>query len=117
PRLVTATTDLSGLSVDITYNNASAAPALPGTYEVVATIDDANYTGSVSDTLVVTITTLVRHAPTLNGSIDGSLQVLLPENTTLNGRAYLSGDLLIVGTPTIRRNGGAAYAAVVDHTG
>jgi len=51
-------------------------------------------------------TALVRHAPALNGSVDGSVQVELPENITLNGSAKISRDLLVPGTP--RRSTAAA---------
>ena len=33
----------------------------------------------------VTGTALVRHAPSINGTIEGSLHQLLPEGSTLNG--------------------------------
>ena len=47
-------------------------------------------------------TALVRHAPTLNGNIDGSVQQMLGEAVTLNGGAAVTGDLLVPGTPTVR---------------
>ncbi len=53
PRVVTAMTDPAGLAVDISYDGLSAAPTDVGSYQIVATIVDANHTGSVSDTLVV----------------------------------------------------------------
>ena len=48
---------------------------------------------------------LVRHAPTLNGNIDGSVQHMLGEAVTLNGGAAVTGDLLVPDTPTVRLNG------------
>lgn len=53
PKVVTATTTPEGLTVDITYNGSTTAPADAGKYVVLATIDDANYEGSISDTLVI----------------------------------------------------------------
>ncbi|MFZ5495413.1 MAG: hypothetical protein ACOZE5_08770, partial [Verrucomicrobiota bacterium] len=44
-------------------------------------------------------TALVRHAPTLNGTVAGSVQVMTAENVTLNGGASVTGDLLLPGTP------------------
>jgi autotransporter-associated beta strand protein len=117
PRAVTATTDPTGLTVTFTYNGSATAPTLPGNYAVVATIDDANYSGSATGTLYVTVTALVRHAPVLNGDIDGSVQVLLPESTTLNGGALVSGDLLVPGTPTVQLNGHPTYGSTLDGTG
>jgi hypothetical protein len=50
---VTVTTDPSGLTVDITYDANSDAPTNAGSYSVVATVNDATYTGSATDTLVI----------------------------------------------------------------
>lgn len=49
-----ATTTPADLPVTITYNGASTAPTVPGTYAVVATIDDAHFAGGATTTLVVT---------------------------------------------------------------
>ncbi|MEI8036851.1 MAG: MBG domain-containing protein [Verrucomicrobiota bacterium] len=53
PRSVTATTTPSGLTVGLTYNGSATAPANAGSYAVVATVNDANYQGSASGTLVI----------------------------------------------------------------
>jgi rhamnogalacturonan endolyase len=116
PKTPTATTNPAGLNVVFTYNGDPTAPTLPGSYDVVATIVDPVYTGSASGTFVITITALIRHAPTLNGDIDGSAQVLLPENVTLNS-AMVSGDLLVPGTPTVRLNGHPTYGSTLDGSG
>lgn len=117
PRPVTATTLPAGFDVDLTYDGSSTPPTLPGSYAVVATINDPDFTGTASGTLTVTITGLVRHAPTLNGDVDGSLQVLLPENVTLNGGAIVAGDLLLPGSPATRLNGNAQLGATRDEAG
>jgi rhamnogalacturonan endolyase len=117
PRAVSFTTSPVGLTVDVTYNGSATPPTAPGSYAVIATIDDANYTGSASGTLIVATTVLVRHAPALNGALNGSVQVLLPESTTLNGGAAVSGDLLMPGTPAVRLNGRPIYAGTIDGTG
>ena len=117
PKSVTVTTNPAGLTVNVTYNGSATPPTLPGSYAVVATVHDLNYTGTASGTLTVTITALVRHAPTLNGDIDGSLQVLLGESPTLNGGAGISGDLLVVGTPSVQLNGHPTFGGVHDGTG
>jgi autotransporter-associated beta strand protein len=117
PRHATAVTNPAGLNVTFTYDGESTAPTLPGTYAVSATIDDPDYQGTVDGTLVVTITGLVRHAPTMNGSIDGSLQVLLPESFALNGQSFVAGDLLVPGTPTIRLNGHPTLVGTLDGPG
>ncbi len=117
PRIPTVTTSPAGLAVVLTYDGSATAPTLPGSYAVVATIDDPAYTGSASGTLVVTTTVVVRHAPTLNGDIDGSAQLLLGESTTLNGSAGISGDLLVPGTPTVHLNGSPTYGGTLDAAG
>ena len=61
----------------------------------------------------------VRHAPVLNGSglIEGSLQQLLGENTTLNGEFMLTGDLLVPGTPALRVNGNPTFDGTLISSG
>ncbi|HYP17946.1 MAG TPA: MBG domain-containing protein, partial [Opitutus sp.] len=117
PRIVTATTNPADLNVTVTYDGAETPPILPGTYEVVATVVDDNYAGSATGTLTITVTALVRHAPVLNGDVDGSLQVLLPESVTLNGSAAISGDLLVPGTPRVQLNGSPLYGGTQDASG
>jgi uncharacterized repeat protein (TIGR01451 family) len=53
PQVVTPTTSPAGLNVNVTYNGDSAAPVNPGSYTVVGTIDDSNYTGVATGTLVI----------------------------------------------------------------
>ena len=53
PRVATATTVPPGLVVNFTYNGLPLPPSAVGSYAVVATVDDANYSGSTSGTLVI----------------------------------------------------------------
>ncbi len=53
PRQVTATTVPEGLNVVVTYPNVWGLPVDAGSYAVTATVEDGNYTGSKSATLVV----------------------------------------------------------------
>lgn len=117
PKPATITTVPAGLNATFTYNGSNTVPTLPGTYQVVATIDDPNYTGEATGTLVIGITALVRHGPQLNGDIDGSIQVLLPENVVLNGSVLVSGDILVPGTPTVRLNGNPTLVGIQDAAG
>lgn len=112
-----ATTIPAGLPIVFTYNGEPAAPVLPGTYSVAASIDDPNYQGTATGTLVIQTTVLVRHAPTLNGDIDGSVQVIEAENVTLNGGVMVASDLLVRGTPRLQTNGTPVFAGVQDATG
>ena len=53
PKPVTATTSPPGMDAVVTYNGSATAPSAVGSYAVVATIDDFNYQGSATDTLVI----------------------------------------------------------------
>ena len=117
PKPVVATTTPSGLSVTITYDGNTAAPIDPGAYAVIATITDPNYQASASATLNINTTAFVRHASILDGGVDGSVQVTTGENITLNGASWISGDLLVPGTPSVRFNGLPMLASVMDSTG
>ena len=116
PKSPAVTTVPAGLNVAVTFNGNPTPPTLPGSYDVIATVVDPAYTGSATGTFVITITALVNHGLTLNGDIDGSAQVLLAENTTLNG-AMISGDLLVPGTPTVLLNGHPNYGSTLDGAG
>jgi len=117
PHAVSVTTSPAGLAVHVTYEGSDKPPTAPGSYTVSATIVDANYAGSASATLVITTTALVRHGPTLDGRLNGSLEMLSGENTALDGGALVSGDLLVPGTPTVRLNGQPAYGGTLDGSG
>jgi len=43
-----ATTDPEKLNVKYTFNGSQILPVIPGSYQVVATVDDSNYMGSIS---------------------------------------------------------------------
>jgi len=52
-RFVAAVTIPSGLAVNITYNSSPSVPITGGSYTVIATINETNYCGSVTNRLVV----------------------------------------------------------------
>jgi hypothetical protein len=54
PKTVNATTSPGGLDLVITYNGSTTAPFYVGSYAVVVTVDDPNYTGTASGTLTIT---------------------------------------------------------------
>ncbi len=62
---ITVTTDPPGLSVHVTYNGSSIPPVNAGSYAVTAVVEDAQYQGSASGTLVITPapTTTLLHVP------------------------------------------------------
>jgi subtilisin family serine protease/pectate lyase len=53
PKAATATTNPTGLTVAFTYDGNANLPSTPGSYAVVATVNDGNYLGSASGTLVI----------------------------------------------------------------
>ncbi|GEM_PF-1599657 len=53
PQLPVVTTDPADLAVVITIDGGIDAPSEPGAYDVVITIDDRNYEGEVSGTLII----------------------------------------------------------------
>ncbi|MFT3868557.1 MAG: Ig-like domain-containing protein [Nibricoccus sp.] len=113
----TATTAPADLNVAFTYDGLTSSPTYPGTYAVTATIDEANYEGSATGSFKIAATATVRHAPTLNGDVDGSVQMIAGEWVTLNGGAMVSLDLLVSGLPTVRLNGSPTYGGTLDFTG
>jgi hypothetical protein len=60
---------------------------------------------------------VVRHAPKISGTVDGSIRMLLPENTRISGSGVVTGDLLVPGTPTVRLNGHPTYGGTIDDVG
>lgn len=75
PRYATATTDPPGKSVSFTYNNSPVAPVNAGSYAVTATIDDADYQGSASGTLVIAKATATVILGNLSHTWDGTAKV------------------------------------------
>lgn len=53
PKPITVTTDPEELSVIVTYDGSSTPPSAAGSYAVVATVNDNNYEGFASGTLVI----------------------------------------------------------------
>ena len=53
PKAASAATVPAGLAVEWTYAGAAPPPVAAGTYEIVATIADADYAGAVTGTLIV----------------------------------------------------------------
>lgn len=117
PKPVAVTTTPADLAFSVTYDGSPTAPKNPGAYAVVVTVTDSNHSSTGSATLTIQAVTVVRHAPSLNGGVEGSIQQLLPESVTLNGSAWISGDLLVPGTPVVSLQGHPTYAGTIDDAG
>jgi hypothetical protein len=72
PRSATATASQPVQGVDITYNGFVAAPMNAGSYTVVATINDPNYQGSASGTLIIAKAPATITLGSLTATYDGS---------------------------------------------
>jgi hypothetical protein len=74
PLSVTSTTNPEGLNVFYTYNGSSAAPTAPGSYAVIATVSDSNYTGTATGTLIISkaAATVTLTPSSLNQTYTGS---------------------------------------------
>lgn len=71
-KTVTTVTSPEGLSVTVTYKGAATAPSNAGSYAVVATINDVNYKGTASATMVIDKATASITLGNLLASYDGS---------------------------------------------
>jgi len=117
PRPVEVTTNPGGLKVRVEYNGVETPPVLPGRYRIVASVDDAHFSGVATDVMTVGVTALVRHAIDNEGAIDGSVQVTSAENLLLDGRSSISGDLLLPGDPSLDVAGFPMIVGTVDANG
>jgi len=109
PLSATATTTPIGLAVNITYNGSPTPPTAAGTYPVVATINDLNYQGSATGTLIISkaaaTVTLGNLAQTYTGSPLSATATTTPiglaVNITYNGSPTpptAAGSYPVVGT-------------------
>ena len=84
----TATTVPAGLTVNLTYDGSVNAPVNAGSYTVVGTISDANYSGSATNTLVISKATapvtLGSLAQTYTGSALNATATTVPVGLTVN---------------------------------
>ncbi len=62
-------------------------------------------------------TARVRHAPALEGRVEGSVQMMMGEDVALDRGAAVTGNLLVPGTPSVRVNGKASYGGTRDGAG
>jgi len=116
PKAASAATSPAPVTVVVTYNGSATPPTYPGSYAVVAIAADGHNT-TATGTLTIGTSVLVRHAPTIVGTVDGSIQLLSAENTTLGGVATITGDLLVPGTPTVNVTGSALLGGTIDGPG
>ncbi len=79
PKAATYITSPAGLSVDLTYDGAPTAPTNAGSYAVVGTINNANYQGNASGTLVISALPVILSQPvstTISRNTSATLAVI-----------------------------------------
>ena len=105
PKTVTASTNPTGLNVTFTYDGSDTAPTNAGSYTVVGTINDVNYSGAATGTLVVT-----RAAPVFSSL--GGPSISAGTSSTSLGGTLTAGSLIPSGTVSITLNGVTQSAAI-----
>ena len=87
PLSATAATVPAGLTVSFTYNGSETPPTEPGSYTVVATINEPNYQGSATGTLVISkhtaTVTLGNLTQTYTGSPLSATATTVPSGLTV----------------------------------
>jgi hypothetical protein len=102
PKPATATTIPAGLLVDFTYNGSPVAPTNAGTYNVVGTVNDINYQGSATGTLVISKATATVTLGGLSQTYDGAPK---PATATTSPAGLLV-DFTYNGSPVAPTNAG-----------
>jgi hypothetical protein len=94
-RVVGATTEPPNLNLTITYAGEANAPTNAGSYEVIGTINELNYVGSATNTLVVSPASAVVTLTNLAQVYDGTARVVgaTTEPTNLNLTITYAGEL------------------------
>jgi M6 family metalloprotease-like protein len=80
---VTVTTTPSGLAHSVTYNGSSTVPTNGGTYAVVATITEPNYSGSASGNLDISYTVTYQGNGNTSGTVPAAQTKFHDVNLTL----------------------------------
>jgi MBG domain-containing protein/List-Bact-rpt repeat protein/Regulator of Chromosome Condensation (RCC1) repeat protein/Big-like domain-containing protein len=106
---ISVTTAPSGLTVNVSYNGSANVPTNAGSYVVIGTINDPNYQGSVTNTLVISKVTETVTLGNLSQIYDGTAKsvfvmtapLILPVSLIYNGltNAPISaGSYTVIGT-------------------
>jgi hypothetical protein len=111
-RPVSATTAPTGLALAVTYNGSSSAPVAAGTYQVVATVTDPNYTGCTTNTLVISKATASVQIASLSQVYDGTAKTV--STTTAPARLQLGISYNNSSSPPINAGAYQIVATVID---
>jgi MBG domain/Bacterial Ig-like domain (group 3)/MBG domain (YGX type)/CARDB/Kelch motif len=72
PKAVLVATTPVGVATTVTYNGSASAPTNAGTYAVVVTVSDPNYSGSANGSLIISKATATISLGNLSQSFDGT---------------------------------------------
>ena len=115
PLSATATTNPAGLGVTLTYNGLAGAPTVANAYAVVATVNDTNYQGTATGTLVIgKATPTVSATPSASAITYGqslASSTLIGGAATFNSTAVAGSFAFIA--PTTTPDAGTANQAVL----
>ena len=115
-RLATATTTPTGLAVVFSYNGSATAPTNAGSYVVIGTINDANYQGSATNTLVI-------NKVTLTVTADNKTKIFLMPNPPLSAsyNGFVGGENtnvlsspVVLNTTATNTSGAGEYPITAD---
>jgi N-acetylneuraminic acid mutarotase len=123
-RSVSATTAPLGLSVNLSYDGSAHAPTNAGSYPAIGTINDPNYQGSATNTLVIGKATAIVTLSNLVQTFDGTPKTVsatttppgLLVNLTYNGSAHAptnTGSYTVIGTVNDQNYQGSATNTLV----
>jgi hypothetical protein len=112
PLSATASTVPTGLAVTLTYNGSGTPPTAPGSYTVVATINDPGYQGSATATMIISKRTATVTLGNLTQTYTGS--PLSATATTVPGGLAVTFSYNGSGTPPTAGGSYAVVATVTD---
>src|SRR5438445_8079789 len=99
PKSATATTTPPGLTVTFTYNGSSTPPTNAGSYTVVGTINDTNYSGNATGTLVIAKATPTVTVTGGTFTYDGNQHAATATAVGVDGHTAVSGSFAFTYTP------------------
>ena len=85
PKAASVTTVPASLPVVLTYDGSPTAPTALGSYAVVATVNDNNYQGTASGTLLISDTPPVGSLRAMPGAMPGVTANITPKALTITG--------------------------------
>ena len=123
-KTATAVTSPAGLTVAFAFNGSAAAPTTAGSYAVVGTVSDANYTGTATGTLVIAKANVTVTLGSLSQTYDASAKTAtaitspagLSVAFTYNGSAVaptIAGSYSVVGSVSDANYAGSAVGTLV----